>query len=322
MANPIEREGVYHCGKLAAHYKWMFREQPIDDVGIDAHMEFTEVNGEVRQLLGLQIKSGQSWFKERKGEYIIFRDISEHQYNYWTTNSLPCIIVLYNPDNDECIWEKLTVKTIKKTKGGKGKGFFVKIPLNQLFLDKVSHQSLLAFTKLPEHIMNYNFLLSQKSFMQIIQRGGMIRLHSEEWVNKCSGAGTIELIINDKNGESKYLYPYHFPYTSYTEVFPKLFPWADFIADPDFYQSEDENLWLEENCYYDREEKQWIVWGDSFESFRKKLDPMRSINHYNEVAEYMLILSLNELGKSFLTIDNYVTQSQVYVSARPQNNTL
>ena len=49
---------------------------------------------------------------------------------------------------------------------------------------------------------------------------------------------------------------------------------------------------------------------------------MRSINHYNEVAEYMLILSLNELGKSFLTIDNYVTQSQVYVSARPQNNTL
>lgn len=322
MANSIEREGVYHCGKLAARYRWMFREQPIDDVGIDAHMEFTEVNGEVRQLLGVQIKSGQSWFKERKGEYIIFRDISERQYNYWTTNSLPCIIVLYNPDNDECIWEKLTVKTIKKTKGGKGKGFFVKIPLNQLFLDEFSHQNLFAFTKLPEHIMNYNFLLSQKSFMQIIQRGGMIRLHSKEWVNKCSGAGTIELIINDKNGESKYLYPYRFPYTPYTEVFPKLFPWADFIADPDFYQSEDENLWLEENCYYDQEEKQWIVWGDSFENFRKKLDPMRSINHYNEVAEYMLILSLNELGKSFLTVDNYVTQSQVYVLARPQNNNL
>lgn len=191
-----------------------------------------------------------------------------------------------------------------------------------MFLDEFSHQSLFAFTKLPEHIMNYNFLLSQKSFMQIIQRGGMIRLHSKEWVNKCSGAGTIELIINDKNGESKYLYPYRFPYTPYTEVFPKLFPWADFIADPDFYQSEDENLWLEENCYYDQEEKQWIVWGDSFENFRKKLDAMRSINHYNEVAEYMLILSLNELGKSFLTVDNYVTQSQVYVLARPQNNNL
>ena len=101
-----------------------------------------------------------------------------------------------------------------------------------------------------------------------------------------------------------------------------MFPWADFIADQDFYQDEDENLWHAENCYYDRENDQWIVFGDTFESFRKKLNPMRSINHYNEVAEYMLILSLNELGKSFLIIDNYITQSQVYVTARPQNDTL
>ena len=322
MANSIERMGIYHCGEIAEGNNWMFREQPIDDVGIDAHMEFTEANGEVRQLLGLQIKSGQSWFKEKKEDYIIFRDINERQYNYWVTNTLPCIIVLYNPDNHMCIWEKLTIKTIERTKGGKGKGFFVKIPLNQIFLDELSNQSLLAFSKLPEHITNYNFLLSQKSFMQIIQDGGTIRLHSNEWVNKCSGIGNIELIINDENEESKYSYPYRFPYTPYTEVFPRLFPWADFIADQDFYQDEDENLWHEENCYYDREDDQWIVLGDSFEIFRKKLDPMRSINHYNGVAEYMLILSLNELGKSFLIIDSYITQNQVYATARPQNNTL
>ena len=31
-------------------------------------------------------------------------------------NSLPCIIVLFNPDDGMCIWQELTPKTIKKLK--------------------------------------------------------------------------------------------------------------------------------------------------------------------------------------------------------------
>ena len=131
MANFTERIGLNHIGEIAERNKWMFREQPIDDVGIDAHIELTEPTGEAKQLLALQIKSGASWFREKKDDYIIFRDINERQYNYWTMNSLPCIVVLYNPDDDMCIWQKLTVETIEKTNDGKGKGFFVKIPLTQ-----------------------------------------------------------------------------------------------------------------------------------------------------------------------------------------------
>ena len=96
-------------------------------------MEFTEPTGKQKQLLALQIKSGASWFTARKDGCIIFRKINQRQYNYWTMNSLPCIIVLYNPEDGMCICEKLTTETIKKAKDGKGKGFFVKIPLNQIF---------------------------------------------------------------------------------------------------------------------------------------------------------------------------------------------
>ena len=35
MANRIERIGVNHCGEIAERNNWMFREQPVDDVGID-----------------------------------------------------------------------------------------------------------------------------------------------------------------------------------------------------------------------------------------------------------------------------------------------
>ena len=54
MASPTERIGVCHCGEIAERNNWMFREQPVDDVGIDAHMEFIESSGKPKQLLALQ----------------------------------------------------------------------------------------------------------------------------------------------------------------------------------------------------------------------------------------------------------------------------
>ena len=162
-----------------------------------------------------------------------------------------------------------------------------------------------------------NFLLSQKKFMQIIKDGGIVKLHSEEWVNKCSGKGKTELIVDDGNTITTYSYPYWFPYTLYTDVFPRLFPWADFSVDEDYYEENDEALWRELNCHYDKEDDEWIEVGEPFEVFRESLDPIRYIDHAGEVAEYMLVLSLNELGESFLKIDKYVSQPRPYSCTRP-----
>ena len=62
----------------------------------------------------------------------------------------------------------------------------------------------------------------------------------------------------------------------------------------------------------------WMIVGDTFEEFRRKLNPMRSIDHLGEVAEYMMKLSLNELGKSFLIIDKFISQNQPYADTRPK----
>ena len=318
MANSTERIGVHYCGIIAECHNWMFREQPINDVGIDAHMELVDSSGKIRQFLAIQIKSGESWFKEKKDDYIVFREINERQYNYWTTNSLPCILVLYNPNDGMCIWQKLTDETIEKTNAGKGKGFFVKVPLSHIFLNDSSIKKLLSFTNLPEHVTNYNFLLSQKRFMQIIQDGGKVKLHSLEWVNKSSGKGSVELIVDDGKNIEKYVYPYFFPFTLYAEVFPRLFPWAIFSADEDFFEENDKFNWHEHHCFYDSEVGEWICVGDTFEEYRRKLSPMRSINHSGEVAEYMMVLSLNELGRSFLNVDEFVSQNRPYVEVRPK----
>ena len=318
MANTTERIGINHVGEIAERNNWMFREQPVNDIGIDAHIEFVDSSGKPKQLLALQIKTGESWFKEQKDNCVVFRDINERQYNYWAMNSLPCIVVLYNPDDNTCIWQKLTSETIERTKDGEGKGFFVKIPISQSFLNELSNEKLLSFTNLPEHIVNYNFLLSQKEFMLIIQNGGEIKLHSSEWVNKSSGKGETELIVDDGKTIQKYSYPYWFPYTPYKMVFPRLFPWANFSADEEFFEEHDESLWRKLHCHYDKEDGEWLNVGDTFDEFRKKLDPMRSVDHAGEVAEYMMKLSLNHLGKSFLKVDEFVSKNQAYVGARPK----
>jgi len=310
--------GVFHCGELATRKGWYFRDQPKSDIGIDAHMELVEDSGRTKNLVALQIKTGPSWFENKKNDCYIFRDINERQYNYWTHNSLPCILVMYNPDDDTCIWQELNKKTIEKTRNGEGKGYFVRVPISQVFLDDISNSRLKEYSNLPEYIINYNFLLSQKLFMQIIKSGGSVKLHSKEWVNKCSGKGNIELIVDDGNGPHTYSYPYWFPYTMYTDVFPRLFPWANFTADADFYYEEDQEQWKKLHCYYDPEENKYIRVGDSFSEFRSKLDPMRCIDYSGELAEYMLILSLNDLGEAFLLLDEYASKERPYSDAKPK----
>ena len=319
MANETERTGIHHCGEIAERNHWMFREQPINDIGIDAHMEQTDDIGKPKQLMALQIKTGQSWFKEKIDNYVVFRDINERQYNYWTENSLPCIVVLYNPNDNTCVWQKLNRETIERTNNGNGKGFVVKVPLSQIFLDDASNRALISYSNLPNHISNYNFLLSQKHFMEVIKNGGIVKLHSTEWVNKSSGRGEIELIVDDGISTQTYRQPFWFPFTPYEDVFPKLFPWASFSADEDFFEDEDEALWHEEHCIYNKEDDEWLNFGDTFEEFRKKLSPMRYIDHAGEVAEYMMILDLNVLGQSFLEVDNYVSEGHPYSSARPED---
>lgn len=76
-------------------------------------------------------------------------------------------------------------------------------------------------------------------------------------------------------------------------------------------------MWRELNCHYDKEDDEWIEVGEPFEVFRESLNPMRYIDHAGEVAEYMLVLSLNELGESFLKIDKYVSQPRPYSRTRP-----
>jgi len=99
------RMGVSAAALVFEGWGWLFREQPIEDYGIDAHVE--PVDGPerpARQLLALQIKTGASFFGEETEDGWWFRDSGRH-WHYWLSHVLPVVIILYNPDTGKLHWQ-------------------------------------------------------------------------------------------------------------------------------------------------------------------------------------------------------------------------
>lgn len=122
----IARKGLYLIGATFEEIGFVFREQPIADYGIDA---IIEPKGEYYfsgKMIAVQIKSGESYFKEIKENAVVFRVDAKH-YNYWINNSLPVIIVLYNPLTHEIVWESFNRENVTKCK----KGWKIKISCEQ-----------------------------------------------------------------------------------------------------------------------------------------------------------------------------------------------
>jgi hypothetical protein len=125
-----ERIGVGHVQTIVdRELGWVFREQTTDDYGIDAHIEIADETTPVGKLIAVQIKSGESYFKEHNQEGVIFRFDRKHS-EYWLNHSLPIIIVLYNPETKMCIWDYLQEGNISYTPKG---GCKVIIPYEKTF---------------------------------------------------------------------------------------------------------------------------------------------------------------------------------------------
>lgn len=104
-----------------------FREQAESDYGVDGHAEFIEFEQPTGQLLGIQIKTGESYLSERTENAIVFRTDAEH-VNYWLNHALPMIVCLCDADNQTIYWQAVTDETAKST----GKGYRFDVPLTQI----------------------------------------------------------------------------------------------------------------------------------------------------------------------------------------------
>lgn len=91
-----ERDGVLKVGLIINSLGLIFRETPNADVGVDGMAEYVSDEGNATgKIIGLQIKSGESYFNE-KDDYFKFYFDKKHR-TYWETFPIPLILLLHNP---------------------------------------------------------------------------------------------------------------------------------------------------------------------------------------------------------------------------------
>lgn len=120
---------------------WIFREQPIEDYGIDAHIEIIENGKATGKLIALQIKCGDSWFQETTENEIVFRGKAKH-LEYWLEHSLPVLVILYNDQEGYAYWQVVNKNTVQNT----GKDWKLLIPFEHK-VNEISKTQIEKFSK-------------------------------------------------------------------------------------------------------------------------------------------------------------------------------
>ena len=108
------RKGVALATLAFEGLGFAFREQSVHDYGIDAHAELIEDGFATGRLLGIQVKSGQSYFSETIGDSYVFRADAEH-VDYWVNHALPVLVCLADLDEDVVYWQIINNDTAEST---------------------------------------------------------------------------------------------------------------------------------------------------------------------------------------------------------------
>lgn len=302
----ISRLGIAKVAEVCAKKKWFCRELPVQDVGIDMMIEMINEQHECVNMIALQVKTGVSYFRiDSNGDYAFY--FEDKHKKYWETYHIPVVIVLYDPNSELLICKEFSKETIMST----GKGYKIVICKFETFENFLETRGN-TISKLPDFLYNYNYMITQIPFIEMLQNGYDIVLNSEEWVNKSSGRGHISLdIFNDGVLSKTFHWDYWFPYQPYEDVFVRLFPWADFEADDEYYKDDDLNNYYNDVCFYDSEDDKYIG-GIYFDEYRKKLPKIRGVLHAGEVATYKLHLKVNDFGRSFYEVYRKLVSLKTY----------
>jgi Domain of unknown function (DUF4365) len=309
-AAEVATAGVTHT-KLAVEtqLRWLFREQPTEDYGIDAHVEVVEEEEVRGRLLALQIKSGKSFFRDAGPGGWWFRPSTEHA-KYWLNHSLPVVAVLFNPATARCYWQLVNRQTLEESSKG---GWKVLVPETQL-LDASATGPLSQAAEGDPYVLRLRELLLAKPWMALLESGKRLVVDIEEWINKHSGRGSISVGVDNEDGgaiEELSVWGVFRGSASYAELLPQLFAWADVHVHEATYEDAEYDQYLADCTYVDREGDRIVTENLEGWQMRRSIRELRPyVREGDEVDRWRLELTLNELGKAFLLVDRFGSTGQ------------
>jgi hypothetical protein len=98
-----EKKGVIYVRGITNDADHIFREVLEEDVGVDAQIEICANGKPTGMLIGLQIKSGESYIHSETPEVFTYRPrVSD--LRYWRDYTLPLFLIIYRPLINEAYW--------------------------------------------------------------------------------------------------------------------------------------------------------------------------------------------------------------------------
>jgi hypothetical protein len=296
-----ERLGIAKLDELFSNAGWLFREQPIHDVGIDAQVEVVTDNQPTGRLIAMQVKSGASYFAERTRHSIVFRPSAKHA-RYWIKHSLPVIVVLFEPTSKKLYWAPATSETLQESKSR----FRLDIPLSSI-LEASSLPALESLDKSTLQERKIYRLLLDLEWIRRVDEGERVVLRFYEWVNKSLSRTSLELVAEDSHPPmSLHIPTIYCPGVDSLEIASNYLPWAEFEMDTEAYRDHMEEVY-EDECFmaYDREDGK-TYYTEELDDWYEEPEGIQPVGSDGEVDNYQVVLSLNEVGRSFLTLSEYL----------------
>ncbi|MDR1048783.1 MAG: DUF4365 domain-containing protein [Synergistaceae bacterium] len=283
MNDTAERIALYAAGRISAQLPGLvFREQRSGDTGLNAHLEITEDFSKAGKTIGLQVRSDENTHLERSARGYICRGEMSHLV-YWLQHALPVLVMLYEQKSDRILWEFAGAETVEI---GSGEWELV-IPYDQVY----GPESVAAITAFPCYSPYLSRLALDRPWMELIEAGRPLLLEMDEWINQPSARGALRLCVCEPDGTKESLYDWPFQTNAdmpYVFRLPALFPWADLSVDEAFYSDKGVS---QDGGFASASIRPWTV-------------------EAGEIARFLLRLSLNELGKSFLIAERFLRRGE------------
>lgn len=107
MSRATERDGVNHVSRVVEGHNSIFHEiDQRNDMGLDGYIEFLTGEDATGCCIGVQIKSGASYVRREKQEFVLQAD--RDHFRYWQSHSLPIAAILYDPEQGKGAWCDIT----------------------------------------------------------------------------------------------------------------------------------------------------------------------------------------------------------------------
>jgi hypothetical protein len=313
-----ERLGVFAVGLRSEQARWAFRELPRPDRGVDAHIEACLDGRPDGRLLALQIKSGESRFRQPiPGGWRFYID-SAH-IAYWRSYSMPVLLVLYNPRTDVAFWQVVNPDTTQST----GDGFAIDVPESNVFDARCSRDldAVAAAANETADGLRDRRIDADLSWIWMLDGGDRLFLEVEQNLLPADGRCVLRMIAQASDGDISVVrtWPWAFLAVQDFKVeLLRLFPWADKQVDEPWYRERTVGHFTSEHGRWSIEDQSYefdVDFDDWYnERFGSIIAPYATASD-GRIALWRLELKLNDEGHEALKRDQQEMLEEASIDA-------